>query len=100
MNHKIKILSLILGVSMVSCTEDFLKTDSTEFISSKKLSEIKPYTPEAFNGLVRGVYELMFKTGTGGTDLDDDFGQKGYELYSDLLSGDMVLAGYNYGWYD
>lgn len=100
MKYKIKILSLILAVSMVSCSEDFLESDSTEFISSEKLGEIKPYTPEAFNGLVRGVYELMFKTGTGGTDLDhDDFGQKGYELYSDLLSGDMVLAGYNYGWY-
>lgn len=93
-------LVLFLAVTFVSCGDDFLETDSTEYISAERLSEIGPYNPEAFNGLVRGIYSMMYQTGTGGTDLDhDDFGQKGYDIYSDLLSGDMVLAGYNYGWY-
>src|SRR5690606_31742254 len=42
----------------------------------------------------------MYNTGTGGTDLDhDDFGQKGYDIYTDMLQSDMVLGALNYNWY-
>lgn len=99
MKHLLKYLFSVLV--LVSCTEDFLETDSTEFISADRMEEMGPYNPEIFNGTIRGLYSLMYQTGTGGTDLNhDDFGQKGYDIYSDLLSGDMVLAGYNYGWYE
>ncbi len=99
---KNKIIALLLMLVFgVACTEDFLETDSTQFISAKRMEEVGPYNPGTFNGLVRGIYSLMVQTGTGGTDLDhDDFGQKGYDIYLDLLSSDMVLAGYNYGWYE
>src|SRR5690606_2056683 len=47
-----------------------------------------------------GLYATMYNLGTGGTDLDhDDFGQKGYDIYGDMLSSDMVLGALNYGWY-
>jgi hypothetical protein len=29
----------------------------------------------------------------------DDFGQKGYDIYGDMLSGDMALSISTYGWY-
>lgn len=100
MKNKIIALLLMLVFS-VACTEDFLETDSTQFISADRMEEVGPYNPGTFDGLVRGIYSLMVQTGTGGTDLDhDDFGQKGYDIYLDLLSSDMVLAGYNYGWYE
>jgi hypothetical protein len=38
-------------------------------------------------------------TSSGGTTDHDDFGQKGYDIYTDMLCSDMVLAGLNYGWY-
>lgn len=41
----------------------------------------------------------MYQTGTGGTTGHTDFGQKGWDIYSDMLCGDMVLGGYNYGHY-
>lgn len=57
--------------------------------------------PDTLWGAIRGLYSLMYQNGTGGTNLNhDDFGQKNYDIYSDLLSGDMVLNGYNYGWYE
>jgi starch-binding outer membrane protein, SusD/RagB family len=100
MKSILKYLIVMLAFVAFSCSDDFLESESTEFISADRLSEVGPYNPEAFNGLVRGIYAMMYQTGTGGTDLNhDDFGQKGYEIYSDMLSGDMVLAGYNYGWY-
>lgn len=99
MKNKIIALILVLGLG-VACTEDFLETDSTQFISADRMEKVGPYNPGTFNGLVRGIYSLMIQTGTGGTDLNhDDFGQKSYDIYLDLLSSDMVLAGYNYGWY-
>jgi len=47
----------------------------------------------------------MYNIGTGGTATDpndvdhQDFGQKGFDIFSDMLSSDMVLGALNYGWY-
>jgi hypothetical protein len=40
----------------------------------------------------------MYTAGSGGTTDHDDFGQR-YDIYTDMLCSDMVLAGLNYGWY-
>ncbi len=91
---------LFLAVGMLSCSDDFLESESTELISTDRMAEMGPYNAEIFNGTIRGLYTLMYQTGTGGSDLDhNDFGQKGYDIFSDMLCGDMVLGGYNYGWY-
>lgn len=91
---------LFVALAFSACTDDFLETEPTEFISADKMAEMGPYNPEIFNGTIRGLYSLMYQTGTGGTNLNhDDFGQKGYDIYTDMLSGDLALAGYNYGWY-
>lgn len=72
-----------------SCKDDYLDTAPTETVSQAD-AQTK----------LNGLYLMMIKTGTGGTNLDqDDFGQKGYDIYSDLMSSDMVLRGTNYGWY-
>ena len=88
---KIPILSLMVALLAftTSCREEFLQTEPTETISNPS-AEFK----------LNGLYLLMVNTGTGGTDLDhDDFGRKGYDIYMDLLSSDMVLGGTTYGWY-
>ncbi|AUS04659.1 RagB/SusD family nutrient uptake outer membrane protein [Pseudotamlana carrageenivorans] len=98
-----KFIYILLGLTLttaVSCSEDFLEKDPSENMSDEEIEEIAPGYPELSEALLRGIYENMYKTGSGGTDLDhDDFGQKGYDIYSDLLSGDMVLGGLTYGWY-
>lgn len=87
---KILLLSSIaLATLTISCREEFLETTPTETIGDAPVQT-----------KLNGLYLMMVNTGTGGTDLDhDDFGQKGYDIYSDMLSQDMVLEGLNYGWY-
>lgn len=95
--NKIALLSLVAG--LMSCSEDYLETQPTEFISGERIEEVAKYNPEIAEGQLLGLYSLMYEMETGGTTGHDDFGHKGYNLYSDLLCGDMVLGGYNYGWY-
>lgn len=100
MKYITRFLIVVLAVGVVSCSDEFLESEPTEFISAERMSEVGPYNPDLFNGMVSGLYSLMYQTGTGGTDLDhDDFGQKSWDIYSGILSGNMSLAGYNYGWY-
>lgn len=87
---KLIILGSLLGalVSLNSCRDEFLESEPTETLAN----------PDAQSKL-NGLYLMMVNTGTGGTKNHDDFGQKGYDIYSDLLSSDMVLSAETYGWY-
>lgn len=87
---KLIILGSVLGLlfTTTSCREDFLVSEPTETLAN-------PPAQAKLNGL----YLMMINTGTGGTTGHDDYGQKGYDLVSDMLSADMVLSGVTYGWY-
>lgn len=89
---KIIISGLILSslLTFYSCNEDdFLHTEPTETVSTPTIEQ-----------KVNGIYTNMIRTGTGGTNLNhDDFGQKGYDIYMDLLSSDLALSRSIYGWY-
>ena len=87
---KISILTIMLSllVGTTSCREEFLETEPSQWVSNPK-AQFK----------LNGIYNMMIETGSGGTSDHDDFGQKGYDIVSDLLSGDMVLGGVTYGWY-
>lgn len=100
MKHLNSFLVFIAALSLVGCGQDYLDADLTENVDSGKIEDIVAKDPAALNALLSGIYTTMYKTGTGGTDLDhDDYGQKGYDVYTDMLSSDMVLAGTTYGWY-
>ncbi len=89
---------LLLGFS--GCKKDFLEVQPTEFLSEEQIAEAAANNPDVIAGSMSGIYTLMFQTGTGGTDLDhDDFGQKGYDIYTDFLSSDLALSVSTYGWY-
>ncbi len=87
---KILIIGSFLGLllSTTGCRDEFLQSGPTETIENPS-AQAKLY----------GLYQMMINTGTGGTTGDDDYGQKGYDLVSDMLSADMVLNGVTYGWY-
>lgn len=89
MKKKILLGSILaLALTVTSCRDEFLQTEPTQTLSN-------PPAQAKLNGL----YLTMVNTGTGGTSGHDDFGQKGYDIISDFLSSDMVLAASNYGWY-
>lgn len=96
------LLSLAAGATLFAtgCSDDFLETEPTEFISSEQIQDATEKNPELQEANISGLYATMITTGSGGTDLrHTDFGQKNYDIFGDMLSSDMVLAGTTYGWY-
>lgn len=93
-------LLVFMSASMVSCSDDYLVEEPTgNEVNIRQISEAGETNPEISGGFMTGVYSTMFTTGTGGTDSQADMGQKGYDIYGDMLSGDMALTGSAYGWY-
>jgi hypothetical protein len=94
-------LSFVVAGSAIltGCKKDFLQTQPTQFTTPGQLSNAAVQDPKVLNGLVSGLYTTMFTVGVGGTAGHDDFGQKGIDIYTDMLQSDMVLGALNYGWY-
>lgn len=78
----------LVGLMFTACQKDFLNTSPTE-----TLPDAPPQTR------LNGLYLMMVKPGTGGTTNHDDYGQKSYDIYMDMLSGDMAMIQPKYGWY-
>lgn len=91
--------AVALSLFMSGCDKEFLDEQPTNNISLDQIGEASKTDPTLLNSFVAGMYSTMYNTGTGGTTGHDDFGQKGYDIYMDMLSSDMVLAGVTYGWY-
>lgn len=92
-------MTVALALSVGSCSDDFLEKRPSERISAEQIAEAAAQDPALLNAAVGGLYSTMYNTGTGGTTRHDDFGQKGYDIFSDMLSSDMVLGATIYGWY-
>ena len=71
-----------------SCRQDFLETEPTQTLAD----------PPAQSKLY-GLYNMMVNLYTGGTTAHEDFGQKGYDIISDMLSGDLAYSRDTYGRY-
>jgi starch-binding outer membrane protein, SusD/RagB family len=100
MNIRSKILTIAaLTLVFAGCDEEFLETEPTQFISSEQIARESQINPALQAANISGIYATMYNTGTGGTTGHDDFGQKGYDIYSDMIASDVVLAGTTYGWY-
>lgn len=96
--NKILLLSIITAFA-VSCKKDFLETQPTQFTTPDQLGAAAAQDPKLLSGNITGLYTTMFTPGVGGTTGHDDFGQKGVDIYLDMLQSDMVLGALNYGWY-
>ena len=98
-----KIIKLILVATLLvvtySCEDGFLEKEPSEFITTQQIADAASQNPDVIKGTMTGIYALTFETGTGGTGGHDDFGQKAYDIFGDMLSGDMALSVSTYGWY-
>jgi starch-binding outer membrane protein, SusD/RagB family len=97
---KILFLTITVAAMVSGCSKSFLETEPTEQLSTRQYRDAVRQDPSLNVATLRGLYTAMFKKGMGGTTGDDDFGQKGIDIYTDMLCSDMVLGGVNYGWYD
>lgn len=99
MRTKYLIIAAFSTTLLGSCKKEFLKTEPTAFTTPERLSADAKQDPKLLNGNIAGLYTTMFTPGVGGTSGHDDFGQKGVDIYMDMLQSDMVLSALNYGWY-
>lgn len=95
---KIKNLIYTLSIFLlaVSCEEDFLETYPTASLSQEQVGEALAVNPAAAEGTLFGIYEQMYRLGSGGYGGQEDFGIKIQHLHTDLLSGDMAHVGKSY----
>jgi hypothetical protein len=97
--YTIAIITGAFTLFATGCSEDFLDKKPSQRLSSEQIAAASEKDPSLLLGSVAGLYSTMYNTGTGGTTGHDDFGQKGYDIFSDMLSSDMVLGALVYGWY-
>lgn len=97
-NYCLGILSLV--TLLFGCSDDFIVQEPEgAIINADQLSDAATLNPSLGEATVTGIYATMFTTETGGTTSQQDFGQKGYDIYLDMLSGDMALSLSSFGWY-
>jgi hypothetical protein len=90
------IIIIIAGLMFTACSEDFLEKRPTSFISNDDLVETALINPSIVEGNLIGIYNQMVTSGIGGTDMQEDFGHKSFDLMSDLLSSDLAEVGASY----
>ncbi|WP_421801833.1 RagB/SusD family nutrient uptake outer membrane protein [Flagellimonas sp.] len=89
----------VIVLLLAGCGKDFLDEQPSEFLTQEQVGEAATVNPAVIEGTISGIYSTMFATQSGGTTNHDDFGHKGYDIYGDMLSGDMALSVSTYGWY-
>jgi len=101
MKNSLLNLSMIILISsaVVGCGKEFLEKEPTEFISGKQIKEASRLNPDLQNANIAGVYSFLYTQGVGGTGGHDDFGQRGIDIYSDMLCADMTMHRNVYSWY-
>ncbi|MDR1898182.1 MAG: RagB/SusD family nutrient uptake outer membrane protein [Prevotellaceae bacterium] len=98
--NRIYLLLLSAITLFAGCSEDFLNTEPTGYLSTEQLGEIASKNSEAvLEPLVAGLYSTTFAFGTGGSDGHDDFGQKSIDICLDYMSGDFGSAATAYNWF-
>ena len=102
--NKILILSAV-ALSLGSCSKDFLTVaPKGGTVSADQVADYAESNPSVAANMVegqfKGLYSWMYTIYAGGlVNNHTDFGQKGVDIYFDLLSGDVSKGANNYGWY-
>lgn len=93
------VFTLVVSITFFSCEKEFLERSPTDFINLDDTGASGELNPEILDATLNGIYSMMINTGTGGTTAHEDFGQKGYDIFTDFLSGDLALTANNYNRY-
>ncbi len=89
------------GLALTSCSEDFLEREPVgDYITDSQLTETMKWNTQVMLGEMQGVTSSLIRWQTGGTERQDDFGQKSVDIVHDLMTGDIVYSrGNSYGWF-
>ena len=96
MKNSVKIaLVSFCAILLVSCSDDFLKRDP---YGSTITQEQYNNMSNQLEGSMRGIYSTLTTYKLDG-EAHDEFGRRSLDMYTDLMSGDMALTDYKYGWF-
>jgi hypothetical protein len=88
------------AMCIAGCSDSFLTTEPTGYLSTEDMSEIASKNPDAaLEPLISGLYSTTFSTGTGGSTDHDDFGQKSIDICLDFMSSDLGSSATAYNWF-
>lgn len=96
-------LCIVVAASLlgVGCSQDFLDpVRDTSVLTNSDIANIAEANPEIVEGSLEGVYSYMINDQQVLAGQHIDFGQKGVDIWLDMLTGDMALSATAYGWYD
>ena len=77
-------------VSLIACEKDFLETFPTNVLSQEQVNEAAEVNPSVGKGTLLGIYENLYRRGSGGTSSQEDFGITTQYIQLDMLSADMA----------
>jgi starch-binding outer membrane protein, SusD/RagB family len=99
---KRRFIYFLVATSLVTagCSSDFLDpVRNTNVITSEDIANNVDVNPALVEGSLNGIGSLLIEpAGITGT-RHYDLGQKGVDIWLDILSGDMALSANSYGWY-
>ena len=90
------ILCVVAVLALGSCSEDFLEVKPTEFLSAEQVAEAATVNPDVAKGTLIGIYENLYRRGSGGTGSQEDFGITTQYIQLDMFSADMAHLGKSY----
>lgn len=105
-----KKIKLIFAAALLSlsygCSDELLdnsgtsgESQPTEDLTSAQLGYGAQTNPLISTAFMSGAYAQMVQRGSGGSTSHVDFGHKSYDVFGDMVSGDMSLSVSTYGWY-
>lgn len=89
-NKYITLFAVVAALAVSGCKKDFLETSPTDSVDAGMVFQTTDGALVALNGTIRSMYTSLTNHG--------NFGQKSYDLTSDMMGEDIVLhaQGYNY----
>lgn len=85
----------------VGCSDEFLEpVRDTSVLTAQGIAENVEDNPDLVKGTLDGIYSYMIDPMANVNGAHYDIGQKGVDIWMDIVCGDMALSASAYGWYD
>lgn len=96
MKKTLYILAAVSAMVLASCSKDMLNTNPTDRVSGETVLKDTEGGYRALNGMIR--FSWQWGEAVGGN-YHQSVGPQGYNLMSDLMGEDMVMAAQGNGWF-
>lgn len=100
---KRNLIYLVIAASLINlgCSKDFLDpVRDTSVLTDEEIADAAELNPELVLGTLDGISSFMIQPFGITGNRHYDIGQKGVDIWLDMVCGDMALSASSYGWYD